>query len=152
GIKIETGLDTNLNGILDSDEVVNEYFVCDGIPGAEGPQGEEGEEGTDGLISLIALDVEPKGSNCPEGGVRVSTGLDVNRNGILDPSEVTETTYLCNGQDGEDGEDGDSDNSISCSLVSGDSSNMGTGLINFALLLLIPVICFSARKRKHQFK
>jgi len=34
---------------------------------------------------------------CPTGGITVQSGIDTNGNGILDPSEVTSTQYVCNG-------------------------------------------------------
>ena len=45
GVKIETGLDTNLNGVLDPDEVINTFFVCNGEPGVQGPVGPPGLPG-----------------------------------------------------------------------------------------------------------
>ena len=36
-------------------------------------------------------------SNCPTGGVSVSSGIDTNGNGVLDASEVSNTQYVCNG-------------------------------------------------------
>ena len=35
-------------------------------------------------------------ANCANGGTRFTSGLDSNRNGVLDASEVTSTTYNCN--------------------------------------------------------
>lgn len=39
---------------------------------------------------------------CPAGGIMVKTGIDKNRNNILDSSEVDKTKYVCNGQNGQD--------------------------------------------------
>jgi hypothetical protein len=69
-----------------------------GATGATGPQGPSGTNGTNGapaVNSLVRQDNEPAGANCPAGGVRVESGLDLNGNGILDPNEVTETSYVC---------------------------------------------------------
>ncbi len=49
---------------------------------------------------------EPAGSNCTEGGIKIEVGSDANRNGALDPSEVTSTQYVCDGAGGADGVDG----------------------------------------------
>lgn len=38
---------------------------------------------------------ENAGSNCGSGGVAVLTGLDLDGNGNLDPSEIDETVYVC---------------------------------------------------------
>jgi hypothetical protein len=53
--------------------------------------------GTAGAGSLIAQTPEAPGSNCIEGGTRVTSGPDTNANGVLDPAEVTGTTFVCNG-------------------------------------------------------
>ena len=36
GLKIETGIDENLNGVLDDNEVDNTGYVCNGAPGSSG--------------------------------------------------------------------------------------------------------------------
>ncbi len=36
-------------------------------------------------------------ATCPNGGITVQSGIDTNGNGVLDPSEVTSTQYVCNG-------------------------------------------------------
>ena len=43
-------------------------------------------------------------SVCPTGGITVETGVDTNGNGILDPSEVQNTQYVCNGANGTSGQ------------------------------------------------
>ena len=43
---------------------------------------------------------------CPNGGIQVQVGLDDNSSGILDPVEVDQTTYICNGAPGVNGTDG----------------------------------------------
>jgi OmcA/MtrC family decaheme c-type cytochrome len=64
--------------------------ACTGDPGAPG------EAGANALVETSA---EPAGANCPYGGTKVEVGLDANRNGALDPAEVSAsgTSYLCNG-------------------------------------------------------
>lgn len=39
----------------------------------------------------------PPGDICPNGGVQVDTGIDENGNGLLDPEEVDNTVYVCDG-------------------------------------------------------
>ncbi len=56
-----------------------------------------GPVGASGFRSLIAMATEPAGTNCVYGGTKVTSGVDVNANGILDPSEVSATSYACNG-------------------------------------------------------
>ena len=67
-----------------------------GATGPQGPPGTNGTNGTAGVNSLVRQDNEPAGAHCPDGGLRIESGLDLNSDGILDPNEVTETSYLCN--------------------------------------------------------
>jgi hypothetical protein len=85
GLKIETGLDNNFNGILDGNEVQNTKYVCNGINGKN---------------SLTTVIKEPKGASCENGGIKINSGLDLNKNGILEENEITSTAYVCNGTDG----------------------------------------------------
>ncbi|RFS26671.1 hypothetical protein DVR12_02455 [Chitinophaga silvatica] len=81
GYKIETGIDINDNNILDNSEVTNTSFICNG---------NNNETGT-----LINVKEEKPGSNCPNGGYRIETGTDKNKDGILDTNEVTATSFIC---------------------------------------------------------
>lgn len=66
--------------------------ACDGDNGQDGT---DGMDGIDGLNSLVALRDIPKGDAvCLGGGVALDSGLDSNRNGILDTAEVTATELL----------------------------------------------------------
>ena len=58
------------------------------------------EEGPEGLTSLIGMSSEPVGTNCSNGGQRIDTGIDKNRNGLLDTNEIQASSFLCNGDDG----------------------------------------------------
>jgi hypothetical protein len=78
GTKIESGLDTNRDEDLDSDEVTQVQYVCNGANG-----------------SITAIASESAGSNCPYGGFKISTGIDFNFNKNLDPTEVSSTQYIC---------------------------------------------------------
>jgi hypothetical protein len=121
GTLIGAGLDTNGNGVLDSAEVTSTTYVCAGSTGAAGATrasgatgstgtagtpGATGATGANGLTSLIALVTEPAGLNCTFGGQKATAGLDANRNGVLDASEITTTTYVCNGATGAAGTNG----------------------------------------------
>jgi hypothetical protein len=55
-------------------------------------------EGDPPIIPSVAA-IAPGDSTCPAGGVRVSTGVDDNRNGVLDSDEVDATSSVCNGSD-----------------------------------------------------
>jgi hypothetical protein len=45
-------------------------------------------------------------ATCANGGITVQSGIDTNGNGVLDPSEVTSTQYVCNGAAGTNGTNG----------------------------------------------
>ena len=69
--------------------------ACDGSDGANGIDGQDGADGSDGFNSLVALRDLPIGDAvCLGGGQVLESGLDTNRNDILDPAEVTATEYL----------------------------------------------------------
>jgi photosystem II stability/assembly factor-like uncharacterized protein len=94
GNRITSGLDTNANGVLDPSEVTNTQYVCNG---ASGSTGTAGAAGVNGETTLIRTSTVAAGANCPNGGKQINIGLDTNRNGVLDPSEVTSSSYVCNG-------------------------------------------------------
>ncbi len=77
-----------------------------GTAGETGQTGQQGEPGDDGHSALASTGVEPAGSNCPNGGIKVWVGMDSDDDGFLDASEVQSTQYVCNGADGQDGTDG----------------------------------------------
>lgn len=93
GSRITAGLDTNRNGVLDTSEVTSTSYACDGAAGATG------STGAAGATALTAVDTEPAGANCANGGSRIRSGLDANGNGTLDAAEVTGSAYVCNGND-----------------------------------------------------
>jgi hypothetical protein len=66
-----------------------------------GCEGEDGIIGEAGLNSLLLSIEEPKGINCKYGGLRIVSGLDVNRNNILEDGEIIMTEFACNGSDAE---------------------------------------------------
>jgi hypothetical protein len=73
-----------------------------GEAGAPGPAGADGHDGTNGLDALTATADEPAGADCATGGTKLTAGLDADRDGTLDPSEVDPalTRYICNGTSG----------------------------------------------------
>lgn len=85
GVKIDTGIDINSDGILNDNEITSTSYVCNGVNGND---------------SLVKTTSESAGSNCENGGLRIDSGLDANNNEVLDESEITATAYLCNGIDG----------------------------------------------------
>ena len=94
GVKLEFGVDTNFNGVLESDEVTSTAYVCNGL---------DGEDASPYIVDVIVVDGT---GECPNGGVSVVTGIDLNGNGTLDAEEYQTQTFICNGTDGTDGQDG----------------------------------------------
>jgi OmcA/MtrC family decaheme c-type cytochrome len=62
-----------------------------------GCSGDDGSTGAAGSSTLAAVTIEPAGANCANGGQKLTSGVDDNGNGILDPAEVDSTQYVCNG-------------------------------------------------------
>lgn len=92
GIGIYTGSDTNGNGVLDASEVLKGIPICH-------PLTDDGKPS--GFVSLVMIASEPSGTvHCPGGGLKVLSGPDVNRNGVLEAQEIVFTEYLCNGTPG----------------------------------------------------
>lgn len=85
GYKVISGIDLNNNNTLDNDEIENIKYICNG------------KDGSDGLNSLINVLLEPIGDNCLSGGYKVTSGIDLNNNNILDDNEIENTEYICNG-------------------------------------------------------
>ena len=87
GAKIETGVDANGNGTLDDGEVTANQtrYICNGAAGNN---------------TLTKTTVETAGGNCATGGVKVEVGVDANKNGTLEASEVASIRYICNGATG----------------------------------------------------
>lgn len=92
GYVVNSGYDTNRNTILDSAEVTSSTAVCNGTPSTAPP--------VNGRNSLTRVSAEAAGANCPYGGLQVRSGLDLNGNDTLEPTEVATTNYLCNGSPG----------------------------------------------------
>ena len=126
GLKIETGLDLNRNGVLDPNEVQDTAFVCNG---------ENGEE--EGFNTLTNTMIEPPGANCDFGGLKIETGLDLNRNGVLDPNEVQDTAFVCNGEPG---------GGSTCSLSLAGAGTTSGSLMGLILYALIPAVIVVRRR------
>jgi Collagen triple helix repeat (20 copies) len=76
-----------------------------GADGHDGAAGADGHDGKAGLDALITTADEPAADNCATGGTKLNAGLDADRDGTLDPSEVNSalTRYVCHGATGERG-------------------------------------------------
>ena len=107
GVRVDVGVDQNANSTLDSGEIQQTTYVCNGTAGAMGMTGTTGTAGTTGATgatgaagpsgknSLIQTSTEAAGANCANGGLRVDTGVDANSDAMLTSDEITHTSYLC---------------------------------------------------------
>jgi len=84
-----------MNKMTATASVLAAAFLLAGCEGDDGSDGQDGIDGQDGLNSLVATREIPKGdADCPGGGLALDSGLDTNRNDVLDASEVTATELL----------------------------------------------------------
>ena len=79
GTRIDVGPDGDDDGVLDPDEIVSTSYSCDGAATA----------------SLVEVNEEPAGVNCADGGVRIESGVDDDGDGVLDPGEIDDTSFVC---------------------------------------------------------
>jgi hypothetical protein len=79
GLKLESGIDVDGDGVLNPTEAGTPSYVCDGVD------------------SLSANVAEAAGANCVNGGRKLTSGADLDGSGTLDAGEVTSTSYVCNG-------------------------------------------------------
>ncbi len=89
--------DKNANGALDQGEpVLSSQTVCNG---------QNGSNGTNGRTTLASMTrVSTQSSACSSlKGIQINTGLDVNSNGTLENSEISQSQILCDGRDGAPG-------------------------------------------------
>jgi hypothetical protein len=104
GYKINSGVDMNSNGTLEGVEIANSQYVCNGLPGSN---------------SLVSITTESAGLNCPTGGYKLNSGTDLNKDGVLDASEITSSKFICNGLTGS--------NSLVSLLTEPAGANCSTG-------------------------
>ena len=79
----------------------------DGVNGVDGVNGTNGADGYSSLISISTLNSESE--VCQSGsGILLATGLDTNRNSVLEPEEMNESSIavVCNGLPGAEGPQG----------------------------------------------
>ena len=85
GLQLNFGIDQNENGILDQDEMETVVYLCNGL---------------DANTTLSKITNLPEGPECETGGLKIDSGLDINGNLQLDLDEITNTSFLCNGNNG----------------------------------------------------
>jgi hypothetical protein len=116
---VQSGVDTNSNQILELSEATNAQYICNGAMGATS------------FNAQMVVTNEPIGSHCSDGGSLVSVGWDVNGNAILDASEITSFSYICQGVGGADGFNGSNglDSLIAINSVKADENCFYGGAI-----------------------
>lgn len=83
GIRVDAGVDTSDDGVLDAGEITSTSFACNG------------------LQSLSVASAVDAGGVCgTETGSQIDLGLDLNNDGTLDAGEITTTAVSCDGADG----------------------------------------------------
>ena len=96
GLLITTGLDTNDNGELDTAEVINSEYVCNGVIGADGINGINGNSGHSALVERVA----PPAYLCDSGFIinfGIDNGVDdaIADDGVMQESEIVESLKVC---------------------------------------------------------
>jgi len=83
GTIVRTGPDLDGNGLLEPSEAKTRSIVC-------------WEQAVDALV--VRQSPRPRGDDCPVGGWTVDIGLDIDKSGVLDDSEVLKTSLTCQPQ------------------------------------------------------
>lgn len=131
GSVVQVGPDANRDGVLDG--VASSVAICNGVagrdgsdgvdgkPGLPGAPGEDGTDGAPGLTSLVNLESFSSSTGCPQGGIRIESGVDLDRSGVLDTAEVSDVEELCREQPN------DSDGASAMAGAGGTAGDGGAG-------------------------
>lgn len=99
---VQGGLDNGDGGGIEGDGILQNGEI-DSLP-AVLCNGETGSQGTEGGQALVETTTLPVGDAiCATGGERVDVGMDDDQDGLLDPEEVDESFWICNGDSGNAG-------------------------------------------------
>lgn len=91
GLKVIAGYDDDKNGTLEDSEHVSNKTIChDGTNNTQ----QEGSDIFNQALVSVAL-IAKTDTRCDAGGQLVTLGVDANKNGILDSSEVQSSEILC---------------------------------------------------------
>lgn len=102
GITVLTGVDSNNDNVLSAQEVSNSVPVCNGV---DGNQGATGQNGHNAVTDLVGYN-NGGGASCPNKGITLLVGTDLNDNGLLDLTEVVSSRDVCDGVAGANGSNG----------------------------------------------
>jgi len=99
GTRIDTGIDDNGDGALDSGEIDDTVFICNG---ADGNDGNDGTNGSSTSTMMVAtLTIAPSYLGCNGTGQLLQQGLDdgsgggIALNGILESGEILTSSLIC---------------------------------------------------------
>ncbi len=102
GQVVQGGLDNGDGGGIGGDGILQNGEI-DSLP-ATLCNGETGAQGTEGGQALVeSTSLATGDANCANGGERVDVGVDDDQDGQLDPEEVDESFWVCNGESGSTG-------------------------------------------------
>lgn len=74
------------------------FIGCGAEKPVQGPQGAQGSQGQPGASFLILTNRSSSIPECEISGVIISSGLDTNFNKVLDATEITGISYVCDGK------------------------------------------------------
>jgi hypothetical protein len=123
GVKLHAGIDENLNGRLDVQEIDDTHIICHGQKGEDGisttaTTNIDTDTFSNEVISLLQVAVLKgdkgdttlfistpieRGQICNNGGIELQHGLDLNHDNILQAHESNSSNIICNGSDGDQG-------------------------------------------------
>ena len=86
GTALNSGLDLDLNNVLDTPEITNSEYIC---------------HTRSQIISSEKIDLG--GETCQAGGIKVNYGFDKDSNGTLETEEIENSDSVCSGSNGSDG-------------------------------------------------
>jgi hypothetical protein len=99
------GITSPANGLLIFDTDINCFMFYTVTPASWNSLCAAGVP-TNGINSLSNIVPIASGATCPNGGITLQMGSDINNNGVLDLPEITSTNNICNGNTGLNGPTG----------------------------------------------
>jgi hypothetical protein len=116
GVYLYSGADINNNGVLEDSEVYSKSYLCDGSTGIAGISGTNGSNGKNALVFFKRQD---NITECSGPGLIILNGVDLNSNAILDPEEIQQTSYVCDGSAAKSSDFAIKDIIIPCGKIAG---------------------------------
>jgi hypothetical protein len=148
---------TNGSNGMDGSDGASAYQIAvqNGFQGSEtqwlaslqGVTGANGLNGNDGKNTLVNTTVEPAGSHCSTGGVKMEYGKDENSNGVLDALEIDNslTRFVCNGATGSQGPQGPAGTYSAGNGISISNGTISSVPVEYAYLMIGNAVQTSAQ-------